>query len=288
MALMLHKQVRDNDTLRRGFDALAGKTFGLSFADWHAQGWWSDAYIPYVLADGDTVAANAAVNRLTFRFPEGDKHFIQIGTVMTDPAYRNRGLSRRLLEEILRDWRDRCDALYLYANDTVLDFYPRFGFRREQEYAHCLPLAGGRAAGRRLHMDSAADRQLLRQCFARANPFAQAALADNFGLVMFYASSFMQDGFYWLEEAQAVVAADFEGPQMTCYDIFGGEGSALADILAAAAHADTRAVTLGFTPRETAGMSVQPLQGEDTLFVLDGKENPWARAPLRLPLLSHA
>ena len=29
--------------------------------------------------------------------------------------------------------RERCDFMYLFANETVLDFYPRFGFTRLHE-----------------------------------------------------------------------------------------------------------------------------------------------------------
>ena len=49
---------------------------------------------------------------------------------MTRPGHRGRGLARRLMEEVLRDWSGRCDGMFLFANGTVLDFYPRFGFRR--------------------------------------------------------------------------------------------------------------------------------------------------------------
>ena len=46
--------------LRKSFDALAQKTFGISFEGWYRAGHWSDSYIPYVLAEGDTVLANAS------------------------------------------------------------------------------------------------------------------------------------------------------------------------------------------------------------------------------------
>ena len=38
------------------------------------------------------------------------------------------------METVLSDWRDCSDGIYLFANDSVLDFYPKFGFCPMGEY----------------------------------------------------------------------------------------------------------------------------------------------------------
>ena len=48
------------------------------------------------------------------------KNYIQIGTVMTDNEYRNKGLSRYLIEKIISEYKEKSDCIYLSANDTVL------------------------------------------------------------------------------------------------------------------------------------------------------------------------
>lgn len=80
--------------------------------------------------------ANVSVNIIDIEIQEQVKRYIQIGTVMTDCNYRNKGLSRKLMDKILQDWKDKCDAIYLYANDSVLDFYPKFGFIKAMEYQY--------------------------------------------------------------------------------------------------------------------------------------------------------
>lgn len=45
-----------------------------------------------------------------------------------DENYRGRGLSRQLMEHIMATYEDI--PMYLSANESVLDFYPRFGFER--------------------------------------------------------------------------------------------------------------------------------------------------------------
>lgn len=77
-----------DDALRRSFDALAQRTFGLTFEDWYQNGFWGDDYVPYsVVVDGE-VAANVSVNRTDFVLDGEKKRFIQLGTVMTDERYR--------------------------------------------------------------------------------------------------------------------------------------------------------------------------------------------------------
>lgn len=57
------------------------------------------------------------------------KKAIQLGTVMTDEHYRKKGLIRKLMDTILKEY-ENYDLIYLFANHSVLDFYPKFGFKK--------------------------------------------------------------------------------------------------------------------------------------------------------------
>ena len=131
-----------DDALRRSFDALAQRTFGLTFEDWYQNGFWGDDYVPYSVVVDGAVAANVSVNRTDFVLDGEKKRFIQLGTVMTDERYRGRGMIRRLMAEVERDCAGKADGVYLFANDTVLDFYPKFGFRRAARQAPCACRCG--------------------------------------------------------------------------------------------------------------------------------------------------
>lgn len=69
-----------------------------------------------------------------------------LGTVMTHPDYRNRGLSRWLMERVLKEWGERGHALYLYANDGVRSFYPGLDFKRRK--SSNIPAKSGRVPAR--------------------------------------------------------------------------------------------------------------------------------------------
>ena len=53
----------------------------------------------------------------------------QLGAVGVVPQWRGRGLQRQIMQSLLGHV-DEKDIVFLFANDTVLDFYPLFGFRR--------------------------------------------------------------------------------------------------------------------------------------------------------------
>lgn len=137
--------VRQNAAVRASFNALAQKTFGIDFAPWYEAGGWGADYLPHVLLDGERVVSNVSVNRMQFELQGVIRHYLQLGTVMTDDSCRGQGLNRWLLQHVLAEYRDAMDGVYLFANDSVLDYYPRFGFVPVKEYEYYLPCAAGAA-----------------------------------------------------------------------------------------------------------------------------------------------
>ncbi len=287
--MRLIKQIKEDPQLRDSFNGLAMKTFGLSFAEWWRRGYWTDSYIPYVFVDGERVVANASVNIMDLMWQGQPKRYIQIGTVMTDETYRHKGLSRTLLQEIIGDWAGKSDAIYLFANDTVLDFYPKFGFRREWEFQCSSPAPSSQGMARKLDMEAEADRRILLRHFQMSNAYSQFAMRHNVGLLMFYCGGFLKENVYWIPEYDAVLVAERENDALLCYDIFGGGEAPMTELLGSVAAPEITKILWGFTPKDTAGCAMAPLEEDDNaLFVYAGKENLFAEHKLMFPLLSHA
>ena len=149
MELTLHKQIRENAPLRKSFDALAQKTFGISFEGWYRAGHWSDSYIPYVLAEGDTVLANASVNVMDFLWCGQSR---RLYSDWHGHDGRNAPRPRAVAPADYCNFsglKDRCDTVYLFANDSVLNFYPKFGFCKAQEYQYSMQLPDGTGSAKR-------------------------------------------------------------------------------------------------------------------------------------------
>lgn len=279
-----------NDRLRNSFNALSFNTFELSFEAWYQDGYWTDRYRPHMLLDGERVAANASVNVLDTTWQGQARRYIQLGTVMTDPAYRKMGLSRFLIEHILEEWRDKCDAVYLYANDSVLDFYPKFGFIRAEEYQAVLRCKPCNVKVRKLDMTVKSDVDILRKYYECGNPFAELPLLNNWGLLMFYCAAPMSDCVYYIEEYSCVVIAQKDGNTLFLHDIYGGQHHSLEDILGAVTPAAETPVHMGFSLSELPPEAelIHLKEEDSTLFVLQGKENVFVDHKVMFPVLSHA
>ena len=275
--------------LRESFNRLAVKTFGLDFTPWHRAGAWGDGYRPYTLLyDGEAVS-NVSVNILDFLLDGMPRRYIQLGTVMTDERFRGRGLCRALLERVLAEWVPAADAVYLFANGSVLDFYPKFGFvpRTETGFS-CFFARGDRPPMRRLRPDSPADRRLLEEAVTRGCPFSVLSMASPLSLALFYWITALPDGFYYNDQWGAVVVASREGDTLTVWEVFGPPQTP-PELLTAPAGEAGGTLVYGFTPRDTRGLTGAPIvEKDDTLFLLKGGEDIFTGGARRFPLLSHA
>ncbi len=110
------------------FDDLAQQTFGICFASWRAAGWWTNDYTVYGLFEADRLLACAGAYRMDLRVRGQNVPAVQIGAVATRSEARGRGFSRQVIEHLLAQVADF--PSFLCANESVLDFYPKFGYRK--------------------------------------------------------------------------------------------------------------------------------------------------------------
>lgn len=281
------KRFQNDDTLRGAMEALARKTFdGLSFKKWHALGYWSENFMPYALFEGERCAANIMASLFHVAFRGTDKTYLQLGTVMTDPEYRRMGLSRFLMREIFSDWEHTCDGIYLYANDGVVDYYPKFGFIEEHEYQYRTNVAGRKGEIRKLDIDDGADRALFYEKCRLGNPFSALTMPGSADIVMFHALMFQKDNLWYLPGCDAAAVAKKHGRTLFCFDIFCEPGPALGDVTALLSGEGDAEVVFGFTPKAEYACSANLYQEEDNhLFVYSRKENPFRNNKLMFPML---
>ncbi|MEM9649714.1 MAG: GNAT family N-acetyltransferase, partial [Bacteroidota bacterium] len=168
------RNFKNNPELRNSFNNLAKVTFGLNFENWYREGFWGDNYIPYALLYKDKIVSNVSVTKIDFNIENEQKTGIQIGTVMTDPSYRRLGLSKFLMEQVISEWRDKSDFIYLFANNSVLDFYPKFNFGIVEEYQHSISVkpSGKALSLKKLNPDKKEDRRLLMNTIKTSIPMA--------------------------------------------------------------------------------------------------------------------
>lgn len=282
------KHYADNKALRDSFNVLAEQTFGLNFESWYQNGFWKENYEPYsVVVDGEVVA-NVSVNRTDMVYGGSRKKLLQLGTVMTKPECRHRGYIRAIMAEIEKDFPD-VDGVYLFANDSVVQFYPKFGFRKGAEYLYtqeveqagenemvCVPMTGSE------------QWQVLAKAMEAGESVSACAMVDDPGLIFFYVASFMQENVFYCERLKAWAIAELEEGELLLHNVFAPENVALDDVIRSFG-AGVKRVTLGFAPADKTGWEAEEYHDEDcTFFVMGACFAEFEREHLRIPSLSHA
>lgn len=278
---------KDNDKLRKSFNELTQKTFEFNFEGWYNSGFWREKYIPHSLTIDDKVIANISVNIMDFDMDGKKKHYIQIGTVMTDKDYRGQGLARYLMEKVIDEYKDKTDGIYLFGNDSVLNFYPKFGFTQSKEYQYSKNICSVDNVNKAEHVDISDKENLRRFLEAVENSTSNDRFTmDNVGLIAFWTIG--SKLVYYLPEEDAYIIASVKDKNVFIHQIIADHKVSLEKAISSFG-SGIKNVTLGFTPYECCGYDVKELHEEDTtLFILGKDLENIERQKLMFPTLSHA
>lgn len=278
---------RDCKALRDSFNRLAEETFGLNFEGWYRNGFWKENYDPHSIVIDGEVVSNVSVNRTDLAFGGKRYHILQIGTVMTAEAHRGKGCGRAIMEYIGREYAD-VDGIYLFGNDGVVDYYPKFGFRPAKEYSYSKTVSlTGETKAEQVLMDGPAAWEKLARAMKESTFREGCPMVDNPGLIFFYVSLFMQEAVYYLADLDAWVIAEPEDGNLTIHNIFADASVTIGDV--AAAFGNVARISLGFAPADAKGWIIEELREEDCNFFVKGDVfDEFEERKLRIPSLSHA
>ncbi len=296
---MIKKIYKDDIALLDSFNELTRNTFGFDFTGWHEGGHFSDMYVPHVLLDREKIVSNVSVNRMQFDMGGVIKNYIQIGTVMTDQEYRGQGLNRKIMESILQEYAGKADGIYLFGNDSVLEYYPKFGFVPCEEYEYYFTYENQSDVIPYVmeKVDMADEAQAKRVYAVMENYLAKPDvpnendamyMSENLGLYHFWLDSEYRDNIYYLPECGVYVVGAVDNEKLYLYQIIGKEKVDVKRIAKAFGDGFSE-VVLGYTPVHKDGLSVRIHKEEDcTLFIIGEDLRCVSENKMMFPILSHA
>lgn len=259
---------------KKSFYALAKSTFGIDFKVWDERGGWNDRYICYSYVDEEQIIANASISKMNIVIHQKEYNALQIGTVMTHPDYRNQGLSGKLMNHILAKYEHQYDFIYLFANDSVLDFYPRFGFKRMQESSFSLKTSLLRTSQtssvRILDTNNPDDFLIIERIAGNRGPVSSTlGVTSAEGLLLFYFLVVFNDSIYYIEEDDVIVLFKKEDHQLHLFDIISTSRIDLYSIVNSILSPEISVIHFHFTPDDPKDLieAVFTTQNDDTLFV---------------------
>jgi predicted N-acetyltransferase YhbS len=258
-----------------------------SFRRWYALGGWDEDYAAFALADGKDIVANASLQRMKIVLRGESITGWQLGAVGVLPQWRGRGLQREIMPRLLSSV-DEKDIVFLFANDTVLDFYPQFGFKRVVESVFAAQHAVQPASDplRSLSIDRAEDRALLARTAATAAPTTREFGARDYGgVLLWYWANFYDGCFYYCEAEDAIIVAEHDRATLRICDVLARAPFDLRPYLPRVAKEAAQRLEFGFTPgawwpdaRAIADYTDSPL------FIRGAHRLP--DAPFKFPMLA--
>lgn len=296
--MQLIKHFMADDAARSALNALTRATFGFSFESWYAAGWWAGDYLPYAFEEDGRLLSNVSVNRMRFLLDGQERRFIQLGTVMTDPACRHQGLASRLMRAAMDDFAGQCDGFYLFGDLGALGFYDQLGFSRicetrytlrasAREALLCSPAREGGFAP--VDPADAAMKARYVELVRCGAPYAALEQLSRLSLTMFYTASMKRVLYAPALDCFAVLERD--GGNLCLQSVACARRLPLETVLAYLP-SFTGTLTLGFAPcgGDEALFDAQPFDGGEDyrLFILGDALREIETRRLCFPVLSHA
>ena len=270
----------ENDKYRKSFNELAIKTFNIDFDQWFKEGFLDENYINYSFLSGEKVVANVSANKFFIMYNGKLNKAIQLGTVMTDEEYRNKGLIRKLMDKILKEYEDY-DLIYLFANKSVLDFYPKFGFKRviegkyEIDTKQIVDIQLNKDNIMKLDLENDEHKEIVKKIAQKRVPTSQklCAIKDMWPLYLYCNYEFREE-LYYLKQEKIIVILKRENDVVELYDILSENHFDLDSIISQVIKKEDKRLKLKFVPDSTKYTVDFELMDktEDYLFVLEGKE----------------
>lgn len=263
----------DNRQLRTSFNKLAISTFYIDFERWYKRQLFFNKYSAFSFIHKDQVVSNVSINKMELIVDGIRKKALQLGTVMTNPDFRNRGLAAALINHIIEKYEREYDFIYLFANDTVLDFYPKFGFKKAVESAYTMDTAQFKrkeSSFIKLNPENPEDYDKIVKLAAGRVPISEklSAVNDNWPLTVYCLYEF-KDDLYYLAQKDMIVILRREKNTLHIYDILSLKLFDLDNIIEEITEINNDKIEFHFVPElkryKAAGILEE--RQDDTLFV---------------------
>lgn len=264
---------KDNEIYRHSFNKLSKMVFGIDFENFYQSGAWNDRYVCYSYIDKSTIIANVSVSKLDLIINGEKRKALQIGTVMTHPEYRGRGLAGKLMKYVLDKYENEYEIIYLFANDSVLDFYPKYGFKplKQSQFTTNTNVALSNINQiRKLDVMKNDDLKIIQKLAAERRPISKTLGVDSsYHLLMFYCLYVFREAIYYLDSLDTIVIYNNNNGVINIYDIVSREKSDFKDIISRISSDKEQKVVFHFTP-DFEGINLDRVSyddSDDMLFV---------------------
>jgi predicted N-acetyltransferase YhbS len=223
---------------------------GHTFSAWGARGGWVDGYDVFAMVVDDQVVSTVGRQSMRYVINGKERSGYQLGAVATHADHRNRGLARLLMNKVLGELDAPDQPVILFANSSVLDFYPRFGFRRlaQSRFIGHIDVHPAGTLAPSLDLARPADRAWLAAHCARAGFAGRGFTAREYYPAMLFHLTRQPRIVFRLDSYEAVVIVQQDGDRLLIEDLLATRPFRLKDVLPYISANPVRTLEFGFHP----------------------------------------
>ncbi|OJJ21633.1 hypothetical protein BKI52_14075 [marine bacterium AO1-C] len=295
MSVEIVKNYRDMPEYRQGFFELLPKVFpGVSFVEWYKRGCWDNHYRTYAVYDHaqKQMLANVAVSLMDIWVNNEQLRGVQFSAVSTLPEARKKGYSRQLMEMILAEYASQTDLFFLFANPSVVDFYPLFGFREVKESLFQMSYPSNVApafAATQLDVNNPSHWKIITDFTANHQPITQVFGASGEHNILNWSLLYGYNELIWyLPDQEVIVAAETNEGVLHIYDILHKKTwkeLRLLEVLPLVSQPGTHTIQFWFTP-EKLEVDAEPMPADpESPFFVKG-DFALEGAPFKFPVMA--
>jgi len=268
---------KDYDDLRKSFNELSKEIFGIDFELFYKSGAWNDRYVCYSYVYKGKVVSNVSINKLDMIINNKKVKALQIGTVMTHPNFRGDGLAGKLTRYVLEKYEGLYQIIYLFANKSVLNFYPKYGFKslKQSQFTWDIDIEiNGNDNIKKLDVKNDKDLELIKRLAIERRALSTVLSVENAQhLLLFYFLYVFTESIYYIEELETIVIYEKGKGVIDIYDIVSPEAVDFERIVSIIATRNESKVIFHFTPtfKEIEIEKIPYDDSDDMLFVKSKK-----------------
>lgn len=175
-----------------------------------------------------------------------------------------RGLMRILMEHIIKKYDNV--PMYLSANDSVVDFYPKFGFKRVYEKLPvCECAINNDAMPNKLSYD---DPKVWDYVYKRMNFSPKLDCLNSASINIFHIYwGYLKDCIYELPELDTMVIAEQRGETLKLIGVFSRRDICFSDLVKYLPFINVKKIEFGFMPYWSDVNYIMKEYEKDPLFV---------------------
>lgn len=240
------------------------KDIFFDFQFWYDLNLWDENYESYSVADNGEIVSNICVYKTRILFKSKQYSALSIGAVATRQEYRGRGFSRMLMEHIIEKYGNI--PMYLSANESVVDFYPKFGFKRVYEKLPvCDCVVNNDIKPDKLRYD---DPKVWNYVYNRVNFSRKLDCLNTACINIFHIYwGYLKDCIYEIPKIDTMVIAEQKGEILKLIGVFSLRDISFSDLVKHLPFSGVKKIEFGFMPCWTDIDYVMKEYETDPLFV---------------------